>query len=81
MCVCVCVCVFVCVCVRVRVCLEKDVKEKPANSASLKNHEFGKLLSNVVYFDQLLGAARTQKLVETFCSAIFQPFLFISKLF
>ena len=28
-------------------------------------------LSNVVYFDQFLGAAHTQKLVETF----FQPFL------
>ena len=25
----------------------------------------------VVYFDQLLGAARTQKLVETFFSAVF----------
>ena len=36
---------------------------------------------SVVYFDQLLGAARTQKLVETFYSAVIQPFLFISKLF
>ena len=36
---------------------------------------------HVVYFDQHLGAARTQKLVETFFSAIFQPFLFILKLF
>ena len=26
----------------------------------------------VVYFDQLLGAAHTQKLVETFFSAVFQ---------
>ena len=35
----------------------------------------------VVYFDRLLGAARTQKLVETFFSAVFQPFLFILKLY
>ena len=28
---------------------------------------------NVVYFDQLVGAARTQKLVKTFFSAIFEP--------
>ena len=27
-----------------------------------------------MYFDQLLGAARTQKLVKTFFSAVFQPF-------
>ena len=27
--------------------------------------------TSVVYFDQLLGAARTQKLVETFFSAVF----------
>ena len=40
-----------------------------------------KLGLGVVYFDQLLGAARTQRLVETFFSAIFQPFLFISELF
>ena len=32
-------------------------------------------------FDQLLGAARTQKLVKTFFSAVFQLFLFIFKLF
>ena len=37
--------------------------------------------ATVVYFDQLLGAVRTQKLVETFFSAVFQPFLLISKLF
>ena len=36
---------------------------------------------SVVYFDQLLGAACTQKLVETFFSAIFLPFLFNSKPF
>ena len=30
----------------------------------------------VVYFDQLWGAARTQKLVKTSVSAVFQPFLF-----
>ena len=35
----------------------------------------------VVYFDQLSGAACTRKLVETFFKAVFQPFLFISKLF
>ena len=34
----------------------------------------------VVYFDQLLGAARTQKLVKHFFSC-FQPFLFISNIF
>ena len=39
------------------------------------------LKPDVVYFDQLLGAAHTQKLVETFFLAVFQPFLFISKLF
>ena len=38
-------------------------------------------ISTSFWFDQLLGAARTRKLVETFFSAIFQPFLFISKLF
>ena len=37
--------------------------------------------TGIVYFDQFLGAGRTQKLVETFFSAVFQPFLFISKLF
>ena len=37
--------------------------------------------SLVVYFDQLLGAARTQKLVETFFQTCFLPFLFISNLF
>ena len=31
-------------------------------------------LIGVVYFDQLLSAARSQKLVEIFFSAIFQPF-------
>ena len=35
----------------------------------------------VVYFDQLLGAARTQKLVETLFSAVFNLFLLISNLF
>ena len=30
--------------------------------------------TGVVYFDQLLGAAHTQKMVETFFSAVFQPF-------
>ena len=35
----------------------------------------------VVYFDQFLGAAYTQKLVKTLFSAAFQPFLFILKLF
>ena len=39
------------------------------------------LYTLVVYFDQLSGAARTQKLIKTFFSAVFQPFLFISKLF
>ena len=34
-----------------------------------------------MYFGQLLGAAQTQKLVETFFSAVFHPFLFISYLF
>ena len=34
-----------------------------------------------MYFDQLLGAARTQKLVELLFSAIFNLFLFISNLF
>ena len=37
--------------------------------------------SNVVYFDQLLGAARTQELVKTFFHPFFNLFLFISKLF
>ena len=31
----------------------------------------------LLYFDQLSGDARTRKLVETFFSAVFQPFLFI----
>ena len=35
----------------------------------------------VVYFDQLLGAARTQKLVKILFFRRFQPFLFISNLF
>ena len=35
----------------------------------------------VVYFDQILGAACTKKLVKTFFSAVFQAFLFISNLF
>ena len=35
----------------------------------------------VVYFDQLLGAEHTRKLVETFFKAVFQTFLFISKIF
>ena len=35
----------------------------------------------VVYFYQLLGTACTQKLVKTFFSAVFQPFLIISHLF
>ena len=48
-------------------------------SRRVSSHEY--LNKCVVYFDQLLGAARTQKLVETFFSAVFQPFLFISKLF
>ena len=39
------------------------------------------LILNKLYFDQLLGAARTQKLVKIFFSASFQPFLFISNLF
>ena len=30
---------------------------------------------HVVYFNQLLDASRTQKLVETFFSSVFQPFL------
>ena len=30
----------------------------------------------VVYFDQLSGAESTRKLVETFFSAVFRPFLF-----
>ena len=38
-------------------------------------------IPHVVYFDQLSGAACTRKLVKTFFSAVFQPFLFISKLF
>ena len=37
--------------------------------------------THVVYFDQPSGAARTRKLVETYFSAIFQPFLFILELF
>ena len=46
------------------------------NRYTLKNPKallawiYKKDFTNVVYFDQLLGAARTQKLVETF----FQPF-------
>ena len=32
---------------------------------------------SVVYFDQLLGAAHTQKLVELLFISHFQPFLFI----
>ena len=35
----------------------------------------------VVYFSQLLGAARTQKLVKLLFFSRFQPFLFISNLF
>ena len=35
----------------------------------------------VVYFDQLLGAARTQKLVETLLFTRFQLFLLIFNLF
>ena len=35
----------------------------------------------VVYFDQLLGAARTLKLVEILYFSRFQPFLFISNIF
>ena len=31
---------------------------------------------HVEYFNQLMGAAQTQKLVETFFSTVFQPFLF-----
>ena len=39
-------------------------------------------LTLIVYFDQLLGAARTRKLVEILLFSRFQPFfLFISKLF
>ena len=38
------------------------------------------LLMCVVYFNQLLGVARTQKLVETFFSAVFQKLMFISNL-
>ena len=37
--------------------------------------------STVMYFDQLLVAARTKKLFETFFSAIFQPFSFFLNLF
>ena len=33
-------------------------------------------LMSVVYFDQLSGACSTRKLVETFFSAVFRPFLF-----
>ena len=36
---------------------------------------------DVVYFNQLLGAARTQMLVELLFFSRFQPFLFISNLF
>ena len=39
------------------------------------------VVTTVVYFDQLLGAELTQKLVKTFFSAVFQPFMFISNLF
>ena len=35
----------------------------------------------VVYFDQLLGAARTQKLAEILVKGRFQPFLLIFKRF
>ena len=40
-----------------------------------------KLKKHVVYFDQLLGAVRTQKLVELIFFSGFQGFLFISNLF
>ena len=52
-----------------------------ASHVSHSSSHFSRRKAIVVYFDQLLGAARTQKLVETFFSAVFQPFLFISKLF
>ena len=51
-------------------------------NSSLKNLRILKLtLTSVVYFDQLSGACSTRKLVETFFSAVFRPFLFISDLF
>ena len=51
-----------------------NLKRVPSNT-------FTALQVSVVYFDQLLSAARTQKLVELLFFSCFQPYLFISNLF
>ena len=60
--------------------MEEDQEELNNSLMALTSH-FAKVRSffrssDVVYFDQLLGAAHTQKLVETFFSAVFQLFFF-----
>ena len=52
----------------------KKCRPKPKAPYNIQRNPF------VVYFDQLSGAARTRKLVETLFSR-FQPFLLISNLF
>ena len=55
---------------------KKVIRFRVNSQSSVLLENIGQLDSIIVYFDQLLGAARTQKLVEILFSAVFHLFCF-----